>query len=435
MNLKNARDQIVNIDEKNELIALRKRCAELEQKLHELSTKDFIYTQLVNRGNDGIVIIDNGIVRFLNKKVTRMSGYETDEILGHHFAEFVAEDQRDAIIRHYEQRMAGAAVPTQYETVLLAKDGTRLFVELNASVIRYQGRLADMAIIRDIAARKRAENDLKETLSKIEQLHEVALKLERCATRKEIFKLTYNTLRKLLHIELSGMKFADEKTLILNVQTPCTEKETILHIDIEKGALSTLDEMIDPGFPQKDIRLFALLMGHIQAALHRIHFQEKLLHQALHDSLTQVYNRYYLMQFLENERKRAQRFKRCIGFLMIDIDRFKEINDRFGHHIGDQILIITAQTIQDSTRECDVVVRYGGDEFLVVLPETDHQSEIVKERISRKIAEREDLKNILDFPLTISVGIAVWKPGESDTINDILSLADKRMYREKETRV
>jgi len=160
-------------------------------------------------------------------------------------------------------------------------------------------------------------------------------------------------------------------------------------------------------------------------------YEEKLVILARHDPLTGVYNRYALEEMIGQEVRRSRRYKHHIGLLMVDVNRFKEVNDRFGHAMGDQVLKAVAKILQHHIRDSDVVVRYGGDEFLVVLFETDGETAAVVSRIRAEVAERNRTNSILEFPVTLAIGEAHWDPEGPDTIDSILSQADKLMYLDK----
>ncbi|MFC2078391.1 GGDEF domain-containing protein [Candidatus Bipolaricaulota bacterium] len=159
--------------------------------------------------------------------------------------------------------------------------------------------------------------------------------------------------------------------------------------------------------------------------------EEKLNHMARHDPLTGVFNRYALTEVLEQEASRAQRYKHPIGVLMIDINRFKEVNDRFGHATGDKVLKLVAKILCSSVRDTDYVVRYGGDEFLLLLLETNGETTIVRDRIVELMASRNPMNQLVDFPITLSIGIAHWMPDTTESMESILSHADQAMYAEK----
>lgn len=158
---------------------------------------------------------------------------------------------------------------------------------------------------------------------------------------------------------------------------------------------------------------------------------QKLTHMARHDPLTGVFNRYALAEVLEREASRAQRYEHPIGVLMIDVNRFKEVNDRFGHSSGDNVLQLVAEVLSSSVRDTDYVIRYGGDEFLLLLLETNGETLTVRDRIVATMSSRNPVNLLLDFPVTLSIGIAHWMPDTAASMESILSQADQAMYAEK----
>ena len=146
---------------------LRKRVAELEsmdaereqaeQALHESEEK---YREVVERASDGIVILQDLIIQYANPRVAEIAGYVPEEILGNSMADYLHPDELSKMKERYERIQLGEALPPQYETALLHKDGSKIYVELNAGVIKYQGKPADLFIIRNITERKQAEQAL-----------------------------------------------------------------------------------------------------------------------------------------------------------------------------------------------------------------------------------------------------------------------------------
>ena len=166
------------------------------------------------------------------------------------------------------------------------------------------------------------------------------------------------------------------------------------------------------------------------------YFQQKKIHKKLaylanHDTNTGSYNRHYFKQYMQQEVERSKRYDHNIGFIMIDIDRFKEINDRFGHQQGDRILKEINQFLKGQLRSFDKVIRYGGDEFLIILPESKEELSQVKERLADEIKMLNKREAIIDFPLTLSIGTALWNKDINKDVESIIDLADKRMYEEK----
>jgi len=124
------------------------------------------YSTIVEKGNDGIVIIQDGLVKFFNSKMSEMTGYSIDEGIGKPFINCVSPASRKLVFERYEKRLAGESVPNRYEFEMISKNGTNIPVEVNASIIDYEGKPADMAIIRDITERKRTEKALEAALIK-----------------------------------------------------------------------------------------------------------------------------------------------------------------------------------------------------------------------------------------------------------------------------
>ncbi len=155
--------------------------------------------------------------------------------------------------------------------------------------------------------------------------------------------------------------------------------------------------------------------------------------QSFVDPLTQVYNRRSLEEIAHRFISHARRLKKPVTFLLIDVDRFKHVNTRFGHLIGDFVIAEIATLLRMSVRGSDAIIRYGGDEFLLILADTDHDGAAkVIERITRSIGEWNAGGHLDRFELSLSVGVSQWSEGR--TFGDILDAADHEMYANKATR-
>lgn len=151
------------------------------------------------------------------------------------------------------------------------------------------------------------------------------------------------------------------------------------------------------------------------------------------DDLTQLYNSRYLNQVLRREAKRASRSGRPLALLFIDLDGFKAINDTHGHQAGSRALVEAAGVIRRCARETDVVARFGGDEFSLILPDTGSEgAAAVGERLRERVAEHRFLAGHgLDIRLTVSVGVATL-PDVAASAEELVKAADTAMYRVKE---
>lgn len=177
---------------------------------------------------------------------------------------------------------------------------------------------------------------------------------------------------------------------------------------------------------QRLIKVFAVQLG---AALKNA----KLYEQAITDGLTHLYLHRYFKQRLSDELKRAERFKRNLGLVMIDIDHFKQFNDTYGHQAGDEVLKRVAAVLRKAVRTHDLPVRYGGEEFSLVLPETDVTGAMsVAERVRHSIESEHLEYGGKIIKLTASFGVAVY-PDAALTEETLISAADKALYHSKET--
>ncbi|HOK02860.1 MAG TPA: diguanylate cyclase [Spirochaetota bacterium] len=160
--------------------------------------------------------------------------------------------------------------------------------------------------------------------------------------------------------------------------------------------------------------------------------KEKLLIMATTDELTGLYNRRYFIERLNNEFERFKRFQSKFSFLMIDIDLFKNINDNYGHKCGDLVLQKTSEAMRKTLRSYDILARVGGEEFAIILPETDIKSaETIAERLRKRVYENSIQYEDIEIKITISIGVTQSYINDKN-IDDIIVRADKALYISKE---
>ncbi len=150
------------------------------------------------------------------------------------------------------------------------------------------------------------------------------------------------------------------------------------------------------------------------------------------DPLTQLYNHGFIIKRLEEEFKQAERYGRELSIIMADIDFFKKVNDTYGHQTGDYVLKIVARIMQESVREIDIVGRYGGEEFLLILPETGKKNtRIIAERIRQRIENQKFSQFLSAFSITISLGVAEYEK-KLKLPSELIKKADTALYKAKE---
>ncbi len=149
---------------------------------------------------------------------------------------------------------------------------------------------------------------------------------------------------------------------------------------------------------------------------------------AMTDYLTGISNRRAFFKLANLQLRIIKRVLRPFSVIYMDIDRFKEINDQFGHNIGDVLLCSVAETIKQNTREIDITARLGGDEFIIFLPETNsNEAALVADKLQKKLSEQ---MNIHDWPVTFSIGVVTFHFAP-DNVEDIIKKADLLMYNAK----
>ncbi|MGC8501959.1 GGDEF domain-containing protein [Desulfurella sp.] len=151
------------------------------------------------------------------------------------------------------------------------------------------------------------------------------------------------------------------------------------------------------------------------------------------DPLTKVYNRRGLWHFLEHEIEKAGRYRKDLSIIMCDLDKFSEINNTYGHQVGDKVLEAFALTAKSLSRSSDIITRYGGEEFLILVPESNiEQAYQFAEKIRKETEKLKFKYKDKEFHITISLGVAQFR--QEDTIETLIERADKALYEAKKTR-
>ncbi|MBI5030086.1 MAG: diguanylate cyclase [Chloroflexi bacterium] len=171
---------------------------------------------------------------------------------------------------------------------------------------------------------------------------------------------------------------------------------------------------------------------HLALVLASIQLRETLQEMAIRDPLTGLFNRRYFAQSLERELHRAKRHKRQVGILMIDVDHFKAFNDTYGHDVGDMVLRSLAEELESQVRKEDVVCRYGGEEFAVILPDASLADSVERAEQLRQHVQTVTLSNLGQpfVNITASFGVAIF-PQHGETAEKVLRASDVALYQAK----
>ncbi len=192
----------------------------------------------------------------------------------------------------------------------------------------------------------------------------------------------------------------------------------LLHRGTALGTLTAIRDEALPDFDRDDLELLETIAAYVSVALVNARLMEELQDQARTDELTGLWNRRALFDLAGRELKVARRTGRPLAALMVDVDRFKDINDRHGHDVGDEVLKSVAQRCRLVLREIDILGRFAGDELAVLLPGTAADGAVeVAERMRRDVGEAPVLTRVGDIAVSLSVGVAEWQHEQ-----DVLSL-------------
>jgi diguanylate cyclase (GGDEF)-like protein len=179
-------------------------------------------------------------------------------------------------------------------------------------------------------------------------------------------------------------------------------------------------------------RILPLVGSHASAAIEKIRIYLETKELAEKDGLTNVYNfRYFSKQFID-EVKRSRRYKHPLSLLMIDLDHLKEFNDRFGHGEGNRLLRTVADLIRSNIRDVDCIARFGGDEFVVILPETPrHEAEEVAGRILKAIRDYRYTARNQVWRISVSIGLGSYPDIQLKSAKDFFMRTDEALYQAK----
>lgn len=199
------------------------------------------------------------------------------------------------------------------------------------------------------------------------------------------------------------------------------------------GVIELINKMFEQGgFKEEDLLILTTLADYTAIAIENARFFQRIQELTITDDLTRLYNLRHLYRFMEYETERARRYKTPISIIFLDMDKFKEINDCYGHMNGSKLLAEMAVLIIKGLRKLDMACRYGGDEFVIVMPQTSKtQAYQAAEKLRITVNEHMFLKDEgLNLKITASFGVACMPDDAKDT-SELICMADKAMYRVK----
>jgi diguanylate cyclase (GGDEF)-like protein/PAS domain S-box-containing protein len=406
-------------------------------------TASYEATRLLAEGLAAIVVLsEEGRVTFVNPAARAITGYREEELLGRPLWELVHPEHRESVERSKGFRPEGSA-PSRHEVKLVNKAGRDVWVELTFSSVRLEGQRVGIMTALDVTSRRLAEGAMRESerrfrdLLESVQLISVTLDVDGLITFANPYLL-----------ELAGV---EEEDVIgrnwFDLFVPEDERESartrflervktgVISPHEETALLTRLGERRQVSWNNtiiRDYRGRVVGAASIGAdATERRRAEERLLHDAFHDPLTGLPNRVLLMDRVATALARSRRGDYLCALLLLDLDRFKLVNETLGHRLGDQFLVEIGRLLSGIVRPGDTVARLGGDEFVLMLD--DIRSPGDAEEIARNVAAA------LDRPVTIggsrvaasaSIGITFGSAGYREP-EEMLRDADAAMYQAK----
>ena len=447
-----------------------------------------VYKALFSNSNDPQYVLDraNGIFLEVNESFEKLSGYTRKELIDGKLSPLTLMAKESVNIYEDKRRIRPQGSSERYEIKMLTKSGQKSPIELSVRRLSMNGIEIVIGSVRDLTQRKKLEQEMWDKIQelgfannriltlteKIRRLPELMPELLQITDEGELLAKTSTILCDRQGLGYSGanfyfikdgaleMVYSTDKEKDTKRRLPTTHKfAQILRgelqpiINNKEGVLplkgrDTNIGVLEVFFHPKEISVFEgnerakkayqdlliTMSEMVGLIIENLHLYETVKLQSIIDQLTGVYNRRHFDNKLKEEMGRAARYNRALALILMDVDKFKDINDTYGHKQGDMVLVEVARLLKQNSREVDVVCRYGGDEFAIVMPETAGENAAIKAEHIRKVIGDFTFTNVvggnISIRTTISVGIAGYSKEISDT-DAFVNIADKALYSAK----
>jgi diguanylate cyclase (GGDEF)-like protein/PAS domain S-box-containing protein len=447
------------------------------------------YRLLFQDSPDAYLIIQDGVFVDCNPAACSMMLAQRENILGHSPDQLSPEFQPDGLRSvHAAAEKINRAMQSgsfNFEWVHRRMNGVEFFVDVTIARITLAGKSALFTSWRDMTIRKRADDELRQSEQRYRNLAEsnidVIYKLGQEISDRERAESALRESEKRYRL------LAENTTDVIWIVDPATLRFLYISPSVELLLGYTYAEIMAMSFadfiaPEMRHSFLALTNQRVERYLHqdkpsetyldqlshrrkdgsqvwtetvitiyennepvrteiqgvsrditvRKKLEEELSYQATTDELTRTFNRRHFIKVAQAELKRSIRQKHTVSIVLIDIDHFKHINDTYGHPAGDQALVIFTERCRESIRDIDVFARFGGDEFALLLPETNvEQARFVVNRVHQAIVDKPFILDDQQVTVTMTAGAAV-SHGAGEALDSLLIRADQALYLAKE---
>ena len=416
----------------------------IDISLHSIDHKkfdhDFLWA-LLESLQEGVFAVEDEKFILTNSAVCELLGYTSEELIGRPLVDVVEQSHKSMVLQRSRERLLGNEVPELYEIGLLRSDDTVIHVQIKVSAFQVNsGTPVIVGSVRDISSEKRILAQLQKSEQEfrriVENLPDIFYRTD--ANGRIILASPYAAY--VMGYELSeiiGQPLADFYA------NPEEREPTLLKILEGKGEMVPVESCLlhrDGSTIWVSTHAFARydenkkligVEGVARNITERKIMEERLRYMAIRDPLTQVANRFGFDECLTSAITRARRQKSKIALLFFDLDKFKLINDNYGHDVGDRYLAAFARRLEIGFRETDSVARLGGDEFVVLL-ENVEDDEMIYSLLERCITALSDpfVDEEYRLPFQYSYGISQY-PVHGVDAESLLKSADAAMYDDK----
>jgi len=389
------------------------------------------------------------------------------------------------IFSTWPEMAAGLSSPASGQREIALKlDGSSRVFDVHLSPLLGHGSIVTgwVAVLYDITRIKEAEAAAVEASRVAETLREVGLTLSSNLNFKQVSSLILDLMNRVIPFDIGAflttegteMRLAAIKgpgnAQILTGETYPLSGSRLCNMSVQRmrpliSTITSPDDILlqlDPGlgihsylgapivfrghatglialyntgthpFTEKDAQVAELFANQVAIVLDNSRRVEQMEKQAITDELTGLYNRRAFASLAEKEVGRARRYQRPLALILFDIDHFKNVNDTHGHLMGDQVLRILTEKVTMTTRSTDIVCRYGGEEFIVLMPEAGREEAMaMAERLREMVSGITVVTPGGTLSLTISLGMAEFEAGSDETLENLIHRSDKAMYEAK----
>ncbi len=438
-----------------------------------------------------VVILSQSRVLYANRAFARLLGENANSLVGSDFLSHVHPEDQHKVAKVLVRMISGELVEEPSDVRILSRKGDTHWLRFTGEVVSYQDQRVLLGSGIDITESHRKEEMLRKYLALRDSLIKVNQMIMEKVPITEIFSYLLREaidlipranagsilavqpdglLRPMVHEGFTDSEMAtfevpientflhaetggalDRAVLIADVNRfdlrasrtrlmPAGRGRRRIHSSISApihfgdkfyGSLN-LDSFLKDGFDEVDLSLMEYLNSQLEVALAKYRLYEETVFMAKHDALTGTYNRYYMEEYMEQLIQRSERYRERFTLVMFDLNNLKEVNDKYGHFVGDEYIMTFAATVKEKLRASDVLSRFGGDEFIAILLGD------MRETVDARMLEMQkalDWRPVLAgneiLRVVFSYGVAFY-PDTAEEIKAILSAADRRMYAHKE---